>query len=197
MPLVSCFCHSCPLGFWHTLKWGWGLGGHLFSLLKHSWAYLLFTAWKRGTESIFPLHPSVWAVCGRKGRIMCSLTGFIFMWCFYSTFTTYYCHRAFLYSFVFGKTLIQCWNFLERISFLFIAQSCEQMLAYPWYCLFTVFNVYNRKMDALYYNQYHNDIIIFKAFTEVQIPLADMTLAWLLPRPAVPVLPSSRIKNGS
>lgn len=37
-----------------------------------------------------------------------------------------------------------------------------------------------QKMDALYYNQYHNDILIFKAFTEVQIPFVDMTLAWLV-----------------
>lgn len=35
-------------------------------------------------------------------------------------------------------------------------------------------------MDALYDNQFHNDILIYKAFTEGQIPLVYMTLAWLV-----------------
>lgn len=66
-------------------------GGHRFSLLKHSWAYLLFTAWKGGRKSIFPMHPSVWAVCGRAGDHCVVWLVLFFMWCFYSTFTGYYC----------------------------------------------------------------------------------------------------------
>lgn len=34
-------------------------------------------------------------------------------------------------------------------------------------------------MDALYYNQYHNDILIYKTSIEVQIPLGDMNVASL------------------